>query len=129
MTKSSPGKSNNSKDNSSENVNNNASSGNSSKDLLLDNSDNINNELVNDNNSMINETKTTNKNSNLSYLPSCINIIGFHGKMVPKKRTLLYKKFVALDSGVLFCTDVAARGVSVWRLKNVMSYNNNIAIM
>jgi superfamily II DNA/RNA helicase len=33
--------------------------------------------------------------------------------MVPKKRSGLYKQFVALDSGVLFCTDVAARGVDI----------------
>ena len=46
-----------------------------------------------------------------SYLPSCINTLGFHGKMVPKKRALLYKKFQSLSSGVLFCTDIAARGI------------------
>ena len=46
-----------------------------------------------------------------SYLPSCINTLGFHGKMVPKKRALLYKKFQGLSSGVLFCTDIAARGI------------------
>lgn len=46
-------------------------------------------------------------------LPKDMQIVGFHGKMVPKKRTLLYRKFVALSSGVLFCTDVAARGVDI----------------
>ena len=46
-----------------------------------------------------------------SHLPSCINTTGFHGKMVPKKRTMLYKKFLALPYGVLFCTDIAARGI------------------
>jgi len=33
--------------------------------------------------------------------------------MVPKKRTGLYKKFVNSPAGVLFCTDVAARGVDI----------------
>ena len=34
--------------------------------------------------------------------------------MVPKKRNSLYKKFVELERGaVLFCTDVAARGVDI----------------
>ena len=46
-----------------------------------------------------------------SHLPSCINTTGFHGKMVPKKRTMLYKKFLSLPYGVLFCTDIAARGI------------------
>jgi superfamily II DNA/RNA helicase len=40
-------------------------------------------------------------------------VIGFHGKMVPKKRNGLYQKFVNSSSGVLFCTDVAARGVDI----------------
>ena len=49
-----------------------------------------------------------------SYLPSSLHVFGFHGRMVPKKRNALYKKFVALESGgVLFCTDVAARGVDI----------------
>ena len=49
--------------------------------------------------------------SKSSHLPSCISSLGFHGKMVPKKRALLYKKFLSLSSGVLFCTDIAARGI------------------
>lgn len=46
-----------------------------------------------------------------SYLPNCIAVLGFHGKMVPKKRNALYTKFQTLSSGVLFCTDIAARGI------------------
>lgn len=46
-------------------------------------------------------------------LPSSLDIVGFHGKMVPKKRTGLYRKFVKLTSGVMFSTDVAARGVDI----------------
>ncbi len=46
-------------------------------------------------------------------LPESLEIIAFHGKMVPKKRTGLYRKFVKLAAGVMFSTDVAARGVDI----------------
>jgi ATP-dependent RNA helicase DDX55/SPB4 len=46
-------------------------------------------------------------------LPSSLNVVGFHGKMVPKKRNGLYKRFLSLDAGVMFSTDVAARGVDI----------------
>jgi ATP-dependent RNA helicase DDX55/SPB4 len=43
-----------------------------------------------------------------------IPIYGLHGKMVTKKRNALYKKFINLKcGGVLFCTDIAARGVDI----------------
>ena len=56
-------------------------------------------------------SSSSSSNSKSSHLPSCISTLGFHGKMVPKKRALLYKKFLSLSSGVLFCTDIAARGI------------------
>jgi ATP-dependent RNA helicase DDX55/SPB4 len=61
-------------------------------------------------------------------LPASYTVIGFHGKMVPKKRNALYKKFVELSTsssdavtgreakklgGIMFSTDVAARGVDI----------------
>jgi len=46
-------------------------------------------------------------------LPDTLAVLGFHGRMVPKKRTALYRKFVKLSSGVMFSTDVAARGVDI----------------
>lgn len=46
-------------------------------------------------------------------LPADLNVYGLHGKMVPKKRNGIYRKFVEKSSGVLFCTDVAARGVDI----------------
>lgn len=46
-------------------------------------------------------------------LPKTLEVVGFHGKMIPKKRNILYKKFVGLSSGVMFSTDVAARGVDI----------------
>jgi len=48
-----------------------------------------------------------------SLLPEGLNVLGLHGKMVPKKRGGTYRKFVSLGSGVLFCTDVAARGIDI----------------
>ena len=33
--------------------------------------------------------------------------------MVPKKRNGIYKKFIDMTRGVLFSTDVAARGVDI----------------
>jgi hypothetical protein len=46
-------------------------------------------------------------------LPEDLYVGGLHGKMVPKKRSGIYRKFVELSSGVLFCTDVAARGIDI----------------
>lgn len=42
-----------------------------------------------------------------------INIFSLHGKMEPKKRTQTYSKFVESANGILFCTDVAARGIDI----------------
>ncbi len=47
------------------------------------------------------------------FFPSSVPIYGFHGKMVQKKRNLVYKKFVSIPFGVLFTTDVAARGIDI----------------
>ena len=38
---------------------------------------------------------------------------GLHGKMEMKKRTSIYKQFSESVAGVLFCTDVAARGLDI----------------
>ena len=44
--------------------------------------------------------------------PSSFKIYGFHGKMIPVKRNAIFQKFVQLNGGgLLFCTDVAARGI------------------
>ena len=40
-----------------------------------------------------------------------VNLLGLHGKMVPKKRIALFQKFCSLSSVALFCTDLAARGL------------------
>jgi ATP-dependent RNA helicase DDX55/SPB4 len=51
-----------------------------------------------------------------SILPSKYTVIGFHGKMVTKKRTLSYKRFKSLsptEGGLMFSTDVAARGIDI----------------
>jgi ATP-dependent RNA helicase DDX55/SPB4 len=48
-----------------------------------------------------------------SHLAKSIQVIGFHGKMVAKKRSILYKKFKSSTAGVMFSTDVAARGIDI----------------
>ena len=47
--------------------------------------------------------------------PKSFTVVGFHGKMVPKKRKGLYQRFVSVHSAgaVMFCTDVAARGIDI----------------
>lgn len=42
-----------------------------------------------------------NKNdvNNTNTLPKTLNVLGLHGKMVPKKRSGVYNKFVALECG------------------------------
>lgn len=47
------------------------------------------------------------------HLSNSIQVVGFHGKMIAKKRTILYKKFKSLTAGVMFSTDVAARGIDI----------------
>eukprot|EP01031_Cornospumella_fuschlensis_P038854 gene38854-47256_t len=47
-------------------------------------------------------------------LPNNLAILGFHGKMVSKKRSAMYSKFKNLPShAVMFTTDVAARGIDI----------------
>ena len=52
-------------------------------------------------------------NLDTNHFLSSVHVLGLHGKMVPKKRNGLYQKFLSLTSGVLFTTDVAARGIDI----------------
>jgi ATP-dependent RNA helicase DDX55/SPB4 len=57
---------------------------------------------------------STAQEDNKLQFPSSISFIPFHGKMIPKKRTALFQKFKSLTSGgVMFSTDVAARGIDI----------------
>eukprot|EP00741_Cyanophora_paradoxa_P013343 tig00020684_g12886.t1 len=40
-----------------------------------------------------------------------VSIVNMHGKLDQKKRSSAYEKFSSMESGVLLCTDVAARGL------------------
>ena len=40
-------------------------------------------------------------------------VVLLHGKMIQKKRNAVYQKFFQSKSGVLVCTDVAARGIDI----------------
>ncbi|RYH02958.1 DEAD/DEAH box helicase, partial [archaeon] len=47
-------------------------------------------------------------------LPKQLAVLGFHGKMVSKKRSSMYSKFKNLPShAIMFTTDVAARGIDI----------------
>lgn len=51
--------------------------------------------------------------SNLRVLPEKFPVIPLHGKMPQKKRVSAYSAFSSAESGVLVCTDVAARGIDI----------------
>eukprot|EP00903_Cladosiphon_okamuranus_P022636 g20831.t1 len=42
-----------------------------------------------------------------------LRIEGLHGRMVQKRRTAVYQRFLSQDGGLLVCTDVAARGIDI----------------
>jgi ATP-dependent RNA helicase DDX55/SPB4 len=42
-----------------------------------------------------------------------IPLFSLHGKMIQKKRTTVYEKFMSSSNGVLLCTDVASRGLDI----------------
>ena len=46
-------------------------------------------------------------------LDSTLPIYGLHGKMLQKKRNIIYKNFLTLPRGVLFASDVVARGIDI----------------
>lgn len=49
-----------------------------------------------------------------NYFPKDFTILGFHGKMIQKRRNALYKRFVNVSAGgLMFSTDVAARGIDI----------------
>ena len=80
---------------------------------VLINSDSNHNILDNASSSSSSGGSSSSSNLQLQLLPSNMLVVGLHGKMVQKKRTSLYHRFVDAPSGVLFCTDVAARGVDI----------------
>jgi ATP-dependent RNA helicase DDX55/SPB4 len=52
-----------------------------------------------------------------------ITITSLHGKMANKKRVSQYEQFTQLSSGVLLCTDVAARGIDVPDVDWILQYD------
>ncbi|KAI8824129.1 P-loop containing nucleoside triphosphate hydrolase protein [Fimicolochytrium jonesii] len=61
--------------------------------------------------------------SSLSYLKD-FTFYSLHGKMDPKRRELVYKKFTsAPSSSVLVCTDVAARGLDIPDVDYVIQFD------
>ncbi|XP_013382285.1 probable ATP-dependent RNA helicase DDX31 [Lingula anatina] len=52
-----------------------------------------------------------------------IEIFKLHGDMVQKERTQVFQDFSSTRSGVLLCTDVAARGLDLPKVKWIVQYN------
>eukprot|EP01080_Neovahlkampfia_damariscottae_P006805 gene6805-10971_t len=50
-------------------------------------------------------------------------IFSLHGKMVVKRREETYKEFVNAKSGILICTDVAARGLDIEGVEYIIQYD------
>lgn len=54
------------------------------------------------------------------YAKDRLPIIEFHGKVAQNRRTRLVNQFKKMDSGVLVCTDVGARGMDFPNVKEVL---------
>lgn len=51
------------------------------------------------------------------------NIMSLHGKMVQKRRSKTYEKFLSCPKGILLCTDVAARGLDIPDVDWIVQYD------
>jgi ATP-dependent RNA helicase DDX55/SPB4 len=52
-----------------------------------------------------------------------VSIMSLHGRMVQKRRTKTYEKFLSGSGGILFCTDVAARGLDIPDVDWILQYD------
>lgn len=52
-----------------------------------------------------------------------LNIVALHGRMEHKKRESVYKEFSTVDKSVLFCTDLAARGLDFPDIELVVQFD------
>ena len=59
----------------------------------------------------------------LAHLLKDTTSVMLHGKMTPKKRNANYDSFVNLPSGVLFCTDIVARGIDLPDVDWIVQYD------
>ena len=50
-------------------------------------------------------------------------ILSLHGKVPAKNRTQVFNRYKDLPSGVLICTDVAARGLDIPNVDWVVQYD------
>ncbi|KAJ9596853.1 hypothetical protein L9F63_012109, partial [Diploptera punctata] len=58
----------------------------------------------------------------LEYGVTSVQLFKLHGNMTQSERTQVFKTFRAADSGVLLCTDVAARGLDLPRVDCIVQY-------
>ncbi|KAJ3189358.1 hypothetical protein HDU85_002987 [Gaertneriomyces sp. JEL0708] len=61
----------------------------------------------------------------LSSLPELkpFTLHSLHGRMDPKRRTIVYQKFSSTPSSILLCTDIAARGLDIPDIDVVIQYD------
>lgn len=52
-----------------------------------------------------------------------LRVFGLHGQMVQNRREKVYKEFVESSSGVLICTDVAARGLDIEGVEYIIQFD------
>ncbi|XP_051153338.1 probable ATP-dependent RNA helicase DDX31 [Leptopilina boulardi] len=56
-----------------------------------------------------------------------VEFFKLHGNMSQKERTEVFKTFKKANSGVLFCTDVAARGLDLPKVDSVVQYTGPLS--
>lgn len=54
---------------------------------------------------------------------SAANYVSLHGRMTPKKRNVNYEEFSSKSTGVLFCTDIVARGIDLPDVDWIVQYD------
>ncbi|XP_025205540.1 probable ATP-dependent RNA helicase DDX31 [Melanaphis sacchari] len=59
----------------------------------------------------------------LTTVLTCLTMFKLHGNMTQVERMEVFKSFKAADHGVLFCTDVASRGLDLPLVDRIIQYN------
>ncbi|XP_066466651.1 ATP-dependent DNA helicase DDX31 isoform X2 [Tiliqua scincoides] len=59
----------------------------------------------------------------LSRSPSPLTFLRLHGDMKQEERTTVFQDFLQLKTGILLCTDVAARGLDLPQVTWIVQYN------
>lgn len=71
----------------------------------------------------VKKEKTEDKARGTSSLLNDVPVFRLHGDLEQKTRTLIYNEFSKTRSGVLLCTDVAARGLDLPNVDQIIQYD------